>query len=329
MKRDIAMNPNAPDGDYTMLIDPGLRMAAPDVGATTIDFERLWRKGRPPAPPEDSLPLHPDIAEISIPGPGGAPPLPLLVMNAGARGAPRPIVLFLHGGGYIGGSVRREAPRMQEVARVHDCIVICLDYRLAPEAPFPAARDDSYAALAWIHANAEVLGGDAARIVVFGESAGAGLAAQLTLVARDRGEFPIRAQILVYPMIDDRAGSSRIPAPHIGSFIWTGASNRFGWKCYLGTEPGGDDISPEAAPARATDLAGLPPAWIGVGGLDLFVDESIAYAQRLIAAGVPTGLLVLPGAYHGFNRRAPDAPISRAFNAAWNEALTGYFATGG
>jgi acetyl esterase/lipase len=307
-------------------VDPELRAAL--AAMPRLDFTAQFQDGkRLPQPDVPGAPTRPAVSveEEVVPGLAGAPMIKVLVINRQSRDQLRPAVLFMHGGGYIGGSVRRELFRMQDVAKAHDCVVVSVDYRVAPETPFPGPRDDCYSALAWLHGNAERLGVDPSRIALLGESAGAGLAAQLSLLARDLGAWPILAQVLVYPMLDDRTGTTDTVPPHIGTHVWTRASNRFGWKCYLGMEPGGAEAPAGAVPAREADLAGLPPTWIGVGGLDLFLTENIAFAERLIAAGAATGLLVVPGAYHGFNRSVPGAAISRAFDAAWNGALARYF----
>ena len=308
-------------------VDPELRAAL--AAMPPLNFESQFRDGqRLPQPEVPVEPLRPDVTveEEMVPGLAGAPPIKVLVINREGKEHLRPAVLFLHGGGFIGGSVWRQLFRMQDAAKAHDCVVVSVDYRVAPETPFPGPRDDCYAALQWLHDNAERLGVDSARIVLLGESAGGGLAAQVALMARDRGGLPILAQVLVYPMLDDRSGIDGVVPAHIGTHVWTRASNLFGWKCYLGAEPGGPAIPPAAAPAREANLAGLPPTWVGVGGLDLFVCENIAFAERLMTAGVATELLVVPGAYHGFNRQVPKAAVSRTFNAAWNDALARYFA---
>jgi triacylglycerol lipase len=168
--------------------------------------------------------------------------------------------------------------------------------------------EDCYAALQWLHANAGELGVDPARIAIRGESAGGGLAAALALLARDRGGPAIAHQNLIYPMLDDRTCITRLPA-HLGAFVWTPQANAFGWRSLLGQEPGAADISPYAAPARAEDLAGLPPAFIAVGALDLFLIEDMDYARRLIEAKVATELHVYPSAYHGFDVLPDAAPV--------------------
>jgi triacylglycerol lipase len=170
--------------------------------------------------------------------------------------------------------------------------------------------EDCYAALAWVYANAEALGADTARIGVMGESAGGGLAAALALLARDRGDYPLAFQHLMYPMIDDRTCVDPDPHPFVGEYIWTAHNNAFGWRALLGVEPGSEGVSPYAAAARAEDLSRLPPTFISTGALDLFLEENLEYARRLMRAGVPTELHVYPGGYHGFDI-APDAEVSK------------------
>ena len=215
---------------------------------------------------------------------------------------------------------------MQQVAREHDCVVVTVDYRLAPETRFPGSLEDNYAALNWLRLSANLLGVDPSRIAVMGESAGGGHAAMLAIAARDRGEVPIAFQLLIYPMLDDRTGSSRQVPPYVGVYIWVPASNRFGWSSLLGVPAGSKTVPAGAVPARVENLAGLAPAFIGVGAIDLFVDEDVNYARRLINAGVPTELCVVPGGYHGFDIIAPDAARSIAFRAAWHAALAKAFA---
>jgi acetyl esterase/lipase len=307
-------------------VDPELRPALATMPTPSFSFEDGSPTIRRTSRTDLDAPWRPDVvvAEDFAPGHAGAPPVKVLVINAGQGPVPRPAILFMHGGGFVGGTVQRDVARMQAVAQAHDCILVSVDYRLAPETPFPGPRDDCYAALTWLQASAERLGVDPSRIILLGESAGGGLAAQLALMARERGGPPIRAQVLVYPMLDDRTGGGTAVPPHIGTYVWTSASNQFGWRCYLGADPGGPTAPSGAVPAREPNLAGLPPAWIGVGGLDLLLGDSLAYAQRLMAAGVPTALLVTPGAYHGFNRIAPEAAASKAYDAAWRRALAGY-----
>jgi len=181
--------------------------------------------------------------------------------------------------------------------------VVAVDYRLAPETPHPGPVEDCYSALKWFHDNAAALNVDSRRIAITGSSAGGGLAAALALLARDRGEVILAGQVLVMPMLDDRTvmRTERNPHPYAGEFIWTHGNNRFGWTSLLGQEPGSEGVSPYASAARAEELAGLPATFISTGALDLFVEEDIEYARRLIAAGVSTELHLYAGGIHGFS----------------------------
>jgi acetyl esterase/lipase len=227
----------------------------------------------------------------------------------------------MHGGGYVGGSAKEYLGHVQSVAEALDCVIVTVEYRLAPETAYPGSLEDNYAALRWTYAHADEIGLDRARLAIMGESAGGGHAAALAVAARDRGEIPIVLQVLIYPMIDDRTGTTAPVPAHIGSLVWTTESNRIGWTALLGHAPGGAHTPPEAAVARLADLSGLPPTFIAVGGLDLFVEEDLVYATRLINAGVPTELYVAPGAFHAFDLVAPDAAVSKAFTGATLGAL--------
>lgn len=270
--------------------------------------------------PEASASPDMDRAERRVPGPQGAPEVRVLVYTPRGAPGPRPALLHIHGGGYILGTPDMSDAQNRLLAKEIDCVVVSVDYRLAPDTPFPGPVEDCYAALKWLHASAAELGVDAGRIAIGGESAGGGLAAALGLLARDRGEVPVAIQMLNFPMIDDRTGASADLNPYVGEFVWTPESNQFGWASLLGRAPGGDDVSPYAAPARAENLAGLPPTFIAVGALDLFLEENIEYARRLMRAGVPTELHVYPGAYHGFPW-AVDARVTKAFRRDYTEAL--------
>lgn len=267
----------------------------------------------------------PQPAFRQIPGPAGAPPVGVLVIDPTPGGQRRPALLHMHGGGYVMGSPWQRPADLQLLAMQCGCVLVSVDYRLAPEAVFPAALEDNYAALSWLHDNADALGVDRHRIAIGGESAGGGHAAALALAARDRGRIPVLFQLLIYPMLDDRTGSSRAAPANTGDFIWTAARNQFGWSALLGKPAGSEQVPTGAVPARADKLAGLPPAFIGVGELDLFADENLAYAQRLRAAGVAVELARVPGAFHGFDVIAPEASASVRFKAQWLAALKAAF----
>lgn len=235
-----------------------------------------------------------------IPGSAGCPPVTIYIVNAKPMGT-RPAILHMHGGGFILGTPLMFMSLLQSVAEELDCLIVSVDYRLAPEIAYSGSIEDNYAALKWLHANAETLGADPRRIAVMGESAGGGHAAILALTARDRGEVPIAFQCLTYPMLDDRTGSSRAVTPANGHLVWTARDNRFGWESFLGMEPGTSLVPAWPVPIRADNLQGLPPCFVAVGSVDLFMDENIAYARRLAAAGVSTELHVIAGAFHGFD----------------------------
>jgi triacylglycerol lipase len=254
--------------------------------------------------------VHPEVLseERTIKGPDGDDLL-LMVHRPREASGPLPAALHIHGGGYVIGSAKMSAMTNQRTVVDAACVVVSVDYRLAPDMPHPGPVEDCWAALVWLRDHAGELGVDPLRIAVMGESAGGGLAAALALLARDRCAG-VAHQHLTYPMIDDRT-SFGDPHPHTGEFVWTPESNRFGWTSLLGPGAGGEGISPYGAAARAEDLAGLPSTYIAVGALDLFVEEDVEYARRLIRAGVPTELHVYPGAFHGFDI-AVDAGVTKA-----------------
>jgi acetyl esterase/lipase len=259
-----------------------------------------------------NLPTFPDIevTECFAPGPEGAPEVRVLLYLPITVEGPRPTLLWVHGGGYIMGSPEQEDLMVKNMASAIGCVAVSVDYRLAPETCHPGPVEDCYAALKWLHTHASELGVDPTRIAVGGSSAGGGLAAALGLLARDRGEIPLAFQLLIAPMLDDRTCTLAEPHPYTGEFIWTREANRFGWTSLLGQEPGVPDVSPYAAAARAEQLEGLPPTFINVGALDLFLEEDMEYARRLTRAGVPTEFHIYPGAYHGF-RMVADAQVTQ------------------
>ncbi|KUI00724.1 alpha/beta hydrolase [Mycobacterium sp. IS-3022] len=213
-------------------------------------------------------------------------------------------LLWIHGGGFLIGHPGQDDQLCRRFVRRLGVTVASVDYRLAPEHAYPTPLEDCYSALTWLAALPSV---DPERIAIGGASAGGGLAASLALLARDRGEVAPAAQLLVYPMLDDRTVNRR-ELDNPGHRLWNQSSNKFGWTAYLG------DADPAVAvPARREDLAGLPPAWVGVGDLDLFHDEDLAYAERLKAAGVPCDVEVVEGAFHGFDGIVPKASVSQQF----------------
>ncbi|MFT5446580.1 MAG: acetyl esterase/lipase [Gammaproteobacteria bacterium] len=230
-----------------------------------------------------------------------------------------PCIYWMHGGGLVLGTNLRDDARFDHWCQSLNCVGVSVEYGLAPESTYPGPLEDCYAGLAWVHANAEVLGIDINRVGIGGSSAGAGLAAALALLARDRGEIPIAFQALIYPMLDDRqiTTSSQWADP-----VWPAQANRFGWDSYLGGLAG-DAVPQYAAAARATNLSGLPPAFISVGALDGFSDEDTEYATRLRHAGVACEFHLYPGAPHGFDSMLPNTRIAQRANRALEQWLAG------
>ena len=305
-------------------VDPELREAAgklvgpnayPPITADTLAIARKYN-GPPPAG-SAKVP----VVKRTIAGSDGMPDVTIWIINPQPAGSNRPAILHTHGGGFIMGTAEAAILSLQDICLALNCPAVSVEYRLAPETTFKGSVEDNYAGLKWLYAHAVEIGADPRRIALLGESAGGGHAALLALTARDRGEIPVAFQCLVYPMLDDRTGTSRPVPPHIGQILWRAQDNRFGWQSFLGTEPGLDSVPHAGVPARAADLHGLPPAFIGTGSIDLFVDEDIEFGRRLVDAGVSTELLVVPGAFHGFDVFAPESGPARRFKAAIISAL--------
>jgi acetyl esterase/lipase len=255
--------------------------------------------------------------ERVVPGPRGSVDITLSIVRDPGASEPAPCVYYLHGGGMVGGDrfvgVRNWVPWIQRFG----VTVVSVEYRLAPENPYPAPVEDCYAGLLWVVENSAEIGIDAGRVLLAGASAGAGLAAAVALLARDRGGPRLIGQLLLAPMLDDRDQS--VSSHQFGDApIWSRASNRTGWSALLGPAKGGFEVPPYAAPARATDLSNLPPAYIEVGSAEVFRDEDVDYASRLWAAGVQAELHVWAGGFHGFtnfdhtrlSRAAKEATLS-------------------
>jgi acetyl esterase/lipase len=268
-----------------------------------------------------SAPPGPITAGVSVQteriAAAGRPDVRVLVYEPTGRIRPSGALVWIHGGGLIMGTPEQGNALCSRFAAELGIVVVSVDYRLAPEHPFPAGLDDCATALAWTHEHADRLGIDTARIAVGGDSAGGGLAAALAQRAHDDGGPPICFQLLQYPMLDDRTALRDGPE----TFVWTRSSNRYAWQAYLGHALEQDETRPHAAPARRTDLSGLPPAWIGVGSIDLFNAEDADYAQRLEAAGVRVEYLEVPGMYHAAEVFVPNAPSMVAFTDAMVDAL--------
>ena len=266
----------------------------------------------------DEIALHGtfDVSERAVPGPQGAPDVSLLICRPVSATTAVPALYFIHGGGMVVGTNRGQGMNsVLEAAAALGMAVVSVEYRLAPEHPHPAPVEDCYAGLVWTVEHADELGIDPDRIVVSGASAGGGLAAATALLARDRGGPALIGQLLLCPMLDDRNNS--VSARQMtGLGIWDSGFNQVGWTALLGDAQGGPEVSPYAAPARATDLSGLPPAFIDVGSAETFRDEAVDYASRIWQAGGVAELHVWPGGFHGFVLLAPQAAISQTAAAA-------------
>ena len=289
-------------------VDPDLRAyvgALPDLGVlseTALPEIRAMIGGEPPILGRSN---DIDVSSIRVPGLDGDPNIPALVYRPANGEGLLPAILNIHGGGYVAGSAQREDAQMRALVARLGCVALVPDYRLAPESPYPAALRDCQAAMAALRTMPDV---DPTRIAVRGVSAGGGLALALGLRARDEGRFAVAHLHLIYPMLDDRTGPDRFN----GQYVWTAAANRFAWDALLaGVDR--DAPPPYAVPARATDMSGLPSVFLAVGAIDLFAQEALSVAGRLISAGVPIELHVYPGAFHGFNLVA-DSPVAKAFD---------------
>jgi triacylglycerol lipase len=265
--------------------------------------------------------------EILVPSIHGGPEIPVFLYHPTETRPGSGAILHIHGGGMVMGSVKQMQAGPAAMAAAAGVPVVSVEYRLAPENPFPAPQEDCHSALVWFAEQADALGFDAGRIVVAGESAGGGLAAALAIMARDLGGPAIAGQLLTYPMLDYRTGGDECPYrnPATGEFIWTRASNRFGWRALQGDYQIDDARRGWFSPSLADDLSNLPPAYIATGSLDLFFDENLDYARRLVAAGVPVDLHSYAGAIHAFNA-IPTAALSQRFNGgvlAAAAAMTG------
>ncbi len=276
----------------------------------------------------EALPrLEPDptvtIEEFLVPGHEGGPAVAVRVYRPGNLGTNPGALYWIHGGGMVLGSAERDDASCAQRAVNHRAIVASVDYRLAPEHPYPAPIHDSFAGLVWFASKAHEFGFDPARLAIGGASAGAGLAAGTALFSRDHGGPALCFQLLIYPMLDHR---NITPSSHaiLDKRVWHRDANLFGWNAYVGdaagsTEP--DAVPIYASPSMAVDLSGLPPTHINVGDLDMFLDEDVAYALALGRAGVPCELHVYPGGFHGAASFVVHSPLSHRWTADETAAL--------
>jgi acetyl esterase/lipase len=314
---------------FHMNLDPELTQALAFFAAMDINqlqpenipafrqkLREMFKQLKEPLPKNGQV----KVEDHQVPGPADAPPITLRVYTPRAGSEPRPCLYWIHGGGMILGDIDLDDRSCQTYAAELHCVVVSVRYRLAPEHPHPAPVEDCYAGLKWTAAHASRLGIDGRRLVVGGASAGGGLAAATALLARDRGGPAVSFQCLIYPMLDDR-NQTLSSREFVDIPSWGRLANIAGWTALLGSAVGSKEVSPYAAPARATDLSGLPPALVQVGELEVFRDEDIDYATRLMQAGVATELHVYPGAYHGWDSVAPEAAVSKRAIADRMDAL--------
>ena len=268
--------------------------------------------------PEDIL-----VENIFVTGQDDRTKIRLRIYKPKSSSMPTPVLIWLHGGGYVMGKPEMDDLRCIQTVRESGISIVSVDYRVAPKYPFPTGLEDSYSALKWVEAHAQQHGMDAKRIAIGGASAGGGLAAALVQLAYDRQEIKPIFQLLVYPMLDDRT-VLRADIDDSNSFTWTQESNRFGWESYLGKKCGAEDVPAYSVPARREDLSGLPPAWIGVGTLDVFHDEDVAYAQKLKECNVECDIHIVQGAFHGFDVFDRQLTIVQEFRKSQISALKKY-----
>ncbi|TCM20837.1 acetyl esterase/lipase [Novosphingobium sp. PhB165] len=295
-----------------------------------VDFGAGMAQFRQPFASREMPPLPEKLAVVSrsehrIPSGSDAPDVRVLRYDPPQTDkALRPAMLHIHGGGYVLGDADMSDISNRSTALATGCVVVSVDYRLAPETVWPGALEDCYVALRWLADNADEFGIDRDRIAVSGESAGGGHAAALAIHARNENGPAIRFLLLDAPMLDDRTVAGNDLNPYCGEFVWTPQKNHFGWSAMLGREAGGDDVPEAAVPARTKDLTGLPSTFISVGALDLFLEEDMEFARRLMRVGTPVELHVIPGAYHGFGvaQNAPQvAELVRLRMAALGRAF--------
>lgn len=287
-------------------VDPELEAALPTI------LESMPSRRDRSIPIEQVIAGRPvEVEDRAIPGPEAEPDVMVSIVRPKGGTSDAPGMYYVHGGGMISGNRFMRIPELVDWADGYGVVGVSVEYRLAPENPYPAAAEDCYAGLVWMADNAEELGIDPTRLLVMGGSAGGGLAAAAALMARDRAGPALVGQLLDCPMLDDR-NETTSSYQFDGETVHNRSANLRGWTAYLGDARGGPDVSPYAAPARATDLSGLPPAYIGVGSAEVFRDEDVDYATRIWAAGGQAELHVWAGGFHGFMALAPGSALAKA-----------------
>lgn len=283
---------------------PPLRLAQNGLEGFRSFFQSLV--GSPDLPQDPAI----EVYDVMIPGRDPRVEIRLRIYKPHNLLQIAPGIYWIHGGGFLFGAPEQDEAQSLRWAREVGAVVVAVDYRLAPEHPYPAPLDDCYGGLLWFAQNAESLGVDKNRLAVAGASAGGGLTAAVSLMARDLGGPSLAFQMPLYPMIDDRF---QTPASRedFGDKVWNNTDNLYAWRSYIGHLMGTGQVTPYMAPARATDLSGLPPAYSSVGTLDPFRDDTINYLARLAQAGVPVEFHLYPGAYHAFEVLAPDTEYAQ------------------
>ncbi|MEV6237693.1 alpha/beta hydrolase [Lentzea sp. NPDC051838] len=292
-------------------------------GVTLLDYDALVAARAQRSQLSELMPAYEptnpiEVRDTSVPGPSDAPDVPVRIYAPAGLTNTVPGLVYIHGGGFVLGDLDMFHPHVLRLVDELGVVVVSVDYRLAPEHPFPAPVEDCYAVLKWVAAKADELGIDPARIGVGGESAGGGLTAGTVLLARDRQGPEICFQYLGIPELDDRLDTDSM-RDYVDTPLWNRPNAIYSWASYLGAEPAGD-VSPYAAPARATDLSGLPPAFVTTCQYDPLRDEGIEYARRLAHAGVPTELRLYPATFHG-SAFVESAAITRRMFADEVDAL--------
>ena len=293
---------------------------SPPLNGANLGFYRKRAKVGGSNPLED-VPFE----VVEVPDGPGYRGFRLWLINTNADAPARPSVLHFHGGGLVMGNCQNSLPRMQSLAKVLNCVVVSVEYGLAPEVGPDEAQLQHQAALNWLKTQAGTLAIDVSRISLLGVSAGGCHAVNLALRCAADKLINLAGMALLYPMLDDRTGSTVMPPAHQGRYLWTAEHNHYGWRTFLGKAPGSDKIPSHHVPARANTLSGLPPTFIAVGELDLFYAENCAFAEKLEAAGIAAELYTVPGAFHAFESIAPQSQLANEFNQHLLQALERFF----
>jgi len=299
---------------------PELRQAYSQFPGFRLEEDLAWSRSLLVQPPlEKSQLVH--TTNCMIPRGDGGEMLVKIYEPIERNRDKLPAMLWIHGGGFVMGHPDMDDLLCERFVQTANCVVVSVDYRLAPEHPYPAAIEDCYAGLVWMTAEAPSLGIDVKRVAIAGASGGGGLTAALALMARDKGGPSIIFQMPLYPMLDNRnetPSSYEITDAHA---TWSRSNNLTAWRMYLGEEKDTNELSPYAVPSRADNLAGLPPTYTCIGQLDLFRDETFDYVTRLAQAGVDVEMNLYPGSFHCFEVFVPEAEVSQRASQNYLDAM--------